>query len=181
VLTGWGGREGAAQIGRTAVGKGRSVSRPPHPLKCIDNVFNASLFLSAVRRRCRRSRPLRPSLPAASEGAPVGRMLDRLHHRGRGRPTLQPGHPLLRRLVACPIEQVRELSRHGVRVQYGHSPARGKILRGEKGSQIVSSRVATASAEGSLLTEARGRGRRMGSWKGKGREGLSSASLPSPS
>ncbi len=40
-------------------------------------------------------------------GDPLGRLLDRLHHRGRGREDVEPRHSLLRGILAGPIQQVR--------------------------------------------------------------------------
>ncbi len=42
-----------------------------------------------------------------NKGDPLGRLLHRLHHRGRGREDVEPRHSLLRGILAGPIQQVR--------------------------------------------------------------------------
>ena len=56
------------------------------------------------RSWCRRD--VRPPVQRASEGDPVGRLLHRVHDRGRGRQDVEPGDRLLRSLFASSVQQV---------------------------------------------------------------------------
>ena len=58
-----------------------------------------------------RLRHVRPSLQQASEGDPPGRLLDRLHDRGRGSQAVEPRHALLRSILSSTLKQVGAINR----------------------------------------------------------------------
>ncbi len=60
-----------------------------------------------MRQRQGRPGAVRPAVHPSAQGAAAGRLLHGVHHGGRGRAALQPGHALLRRIQPRIVKQVQ--------------------------------------------------------------------------